>query len=150
MVHGSGAIGDILRPLQIVGRNVMTSAASMASPPESPTAAEVEAAVRDYIEGWYRGDVRRMDRALHQELVKRIRTDDDPNTLRAVTRARMLELTAAGGGDAPDADAQIVIDGVSAEIASVRVVSPDYVDYVHLVRTADGWKIANVLFHNRG
>jgi hypothetical protein len=71
----------------------------MSSPPESP-AAEVEAAVRDYVEGWYSGDVRRMDRALHQELVKRIRTDDDPNALRGVTRALMLELTAAGGGDA--------------------------------------------------
>jgi hypothetical protein len=49
----------------------------------------------------------------------------------------------------PDADAQVVIDGISAEIASVRVVSPDYVDDVHLARTADGWKIANVLYHNR-
>jgi hypothetical protein len=121
----------------------------MSSPPESPTAAEVEAAVRDYVEGWYSGDVRRMDRALHQELVKRIRVDDDPNALREVTRTRMLELTADGGGDAPDADVQIVIDGISAEIASVRVVSPGYVDYVHVARTADGWKIVNVLFRNR-
>lgn len=62
----------------------------------------------------------------------------------------MLELTADGGGDAPDAHVQIAVDGVSADIASVRVISPDYVDHLHLARTADGSKIANVLFHNRG
>lgn len=123
---------------------------SMSSPLESPSVAEVEATARDYIDGWYRGDVRRMDRSLHKDLVKRIRTDDDPSALREVTRTRTLELTANGGGDAPGADVQIVIDGVSGEIASVRVFSPDYVDYLHLAKTANGWKIVNVLFHNRG
>jgi hypothetical protein len=29
------------------------------------------------------------------------------------------------------------------------VVSPDFVDYLHLVRASDGWRIANVLFLNR-
>lgn len=138
---------------EAVGReeeSVMEPSAARSSSRASPTVAEVEATTRDYIEGWYSGDVRRMDRALHDGLVKRTRMADDPSALREVTRTRMLELTADEGGDAAAADMQIAIDGVSADIASVRVISADYVDYLHLARTADGWKIVNVLFHNRG
>ena len=43
-----------------------------------------------------------------------------------------------------------MIDNISANIASVRVLSPEYLDYLHLVKTPDGWRIANVLFHVRG
>ncbi len=116
----------------------------------SSDAAEIEAIVRDYIEGWYAGDVERMDRALHPELAKRIPGSEDPDALREVTKARMLELTADGGGDAPDPDVNIEIDDVSTDIAAARVLSPEYVDYLHLVKTSVGWRIANVLFRNRG
>jgi hypothetical protein len=112
--------------------------------------AGVEAAARHYIEGWYAGDATRMDRSLHAELVKRTRRDDDPDTLREVTRARMVEMTTDGDGGGRDAPIQIAIDDVSDGIAAARVVSPDFVDYLHLVSTSDGWRIANVLFRNRG
>jgi hypothetical protein len=127
----------------------MSTATPAPRPDESPDVADVRAVAHDYIDGWYSGDVRRMDRALHSELVKRIRVDDDHDALREVTRARMLELTADGGGHASDADAQISIDDISSDIATVRVVSPDYVDYLHVDKTAHGWRIANVLFRNR-
>lgn len=111
---------------------------------------DVEAAARDYIEGWYTGDATRMDRSLHVELVKRTRRDDDPDALREVTRARMVEMTADGGGDGRNADVHIAIDDISDGMAAARVVSPDFVDYLHLVDTSDGWRIAHVLFRNRG
>ena len=111
---------------------------------------QVETAARDYVEGWYSGDVDRMNRALHTDLVKRIPDADDSESLREVSKARMVELTAEGGGDLPDAEFEIFIDDISTDIASVRVVSPEYLDYLHLAKTGDGWKIANVLFHLRG
>jgi hypothetical protein len=114
----------------------------------APDTDTVEAIARDYIDGWYSGDAERMDRSLHAELVKRS-ADDESDGLRPVTRARMVELTEGGGGNAPDAESRVVVDDVSDGIASVRVVSPDYVDYLHLVKTPDGWKIANVLFRAR-
>jgi hypothetical protein len=119
--------------------------------PTAQTASDtdtVEATARDYIDGWYSGDVERMDRSLHAELVKRS-ADKESDGLRPVTRARMVELTAGGGGNAPDAESRVVVDDVSDGIASVRVLSPDYVDYLHLVKAPDGWKIANVLFRTR-
>ncbi len=120
--------------------------------PTSSDVAEIESISRDYIEGWYTGDVERMDRALHSELVKRIPVNDEPpgeSRLHPVSRARMLELTAEGGGEDPDADFEIFIDDVSTDIATARVVSPEYVDYLHLARTEGGWKIVHVLFRTR-
>lgn len=124
----------------------MSNPAPVPSPPASSDVAEVEAIARDYIEGWYTGNVERMDRALHAELVKRIPVGDAPGSLREVTKARMVEMTADGGGDAPDVEFTILIDDISTDIATVRVLSAEYLDYLHVARTSDGWKIVNVLF----
>ncbi len=90
-----------------------------------------------------------MDRALHDDLVKRILTDEGAEAFRTVTKQRMVEMTAAGGGGNPDATFEVAVDEVSGDIATARTVSPEYIDYLHLVRTPDGWRIANVLFRMR-
>lgn len=109
---------------------------------------KIESAVSDYIEGWYSGDVARMDRCLHDDLAKRIPTSADGD-LRAVSKARMLELTAGGGGEMSDPEYETVVLQVSQDIASAVVTSPEYVDFLQLARTTDGWKIVNILFRNR-
>ena len=119
----------------------------MSSSQEANDTAEVQAIARDYIEGWYTGDVERMDRALHDQLVKRIPVTEGDAGIREVTKARMVEMTSQGGGDQPDPDFEIVIDDVSTDIATVRVVSPEYLDYLHVAKTSEGWIIVNVLFH---
>jgi len=95
----------------VVGAAILCAAALLAfgaaaAGASSSDADAVESVARDYIEGWYTGDVERMDRALHDDLVKRIPVSDDSSQavqLRAVSKARMLELTAGGGGENPDA-----------------------------------------------
>lgn len=115
----------------------------------SNDAAAVEAAARDYVEGWYTGDSARMDSSLHDDLAKRARSDDG-ESLRPVSKSRMVVLTAGGGGsETVDPEISIAIDDIDGDIASVRVVSPDFIDYLHLVKTPAGWKIANVLFRDR-
>jgi ketosteroid isomerase-like protein len=98
----------------------------------------------DYFEGWFDGDVARMDRALHPDLVKRRAGDE----LGVTTKERMLELTRAGSGaeDAADRALEVVVEDVSGEIASVTMRSAVYYEYLQLVRTSDGWKIANALW----
>ena len=113
-----------------------------------PAEEAIEAAVRDYIEGWYEGDAQRMDRALRDDLVKRIPAEDG-DALRSVTKERMVELTDGGGGDSPGAEYEIEIHHVSGPIASARVRSVEYLDYLHLVDTGEGWKIANILFRTK-
>jgi hypothetical protein len=98
----------------------------------------------DYFEGWFDGDVERMDRALHPDLVKRRAGEE----LGVTTKERMLELTREGAGreDAADRWLDVVVEDVAGEIASVRVRSAVYYEYLQLVRTSAGWKIANALW----
>jgi len=106
--------------------------------------AAVTATALDYFEGWFDGDVGRMARALHPSLVKRRAGEE----LGITTKERMLELTRAGEGkaDAADRTLDVEVEVVYGEIASVTVRSAVYHEYVHLVRTRDGWKIANTLW----
>lgn len=112
----------------------------------------VENALRDYIEGWYKGDTERMDRSLHEDLVKRIPIKDSSDIgikLRMVPKSRMVELTDKGGGESPDAAYQIFVDDIEKDIATARVLSLEYLDYLHLAKTNEGWQIVNILFQNR-
>jgi hypothetical protein len=104
----------------------------------------VAQAALDYFEGWFDGDVERIGRALHPDLVKR-RADEE---LGIMTKERMLELTAAGAGaeDAADRRLEVAVVEVHGEIATAIVRSAVYREYLHLVRTSEGWKIANALW----
>ena len=115
--------------------------------------AAVVAAALDYFEGWFEGDVARMDRALHPGLAKRSLSQVDPDSaeLRSLTKERMVELTAGGGGKGESQDGGLRIDvevvDLYGNIASVLIRSGVYREYLHLVRTDKGWKIVNVLWH---
>jgi len=105
---------------------------------------EVEAAATEYFESWFDGDGERMGRILHPDLCKRRVRE----RLAFVTRDQMVEWTAAGDGvtEAADRSLDVVVLDVYGDIASVRVRSAVYYEYLHLVRMEDGWKIANALF----
>jgi Putative lumazine-binding len=104
----------------------------------------IERTVLDYFEGWFEGDAERMRRALHPELVKRRGGD----ALGVTTQERMLELTEQGEGkeDAGDGRVDVTICDIHENIACATVRTAVYREYVHLVRTADGWRIANALW----
>jgi hypothetical protein len=92
-----------------------------------------------------------MRRALHPDLAKRsfIEQGGKPAMLRAVTAAQMVTWTGEGEGRtdaAGDRRLAIVVDEIHATIATARVDSAVYREYVHLVRTPDGWRIANTLW----
>lgn len=119
--------------------------APQSTEPETDISA-IHATVVDYVAGWYEGDVERIGKALHPDLVKRIPLPDQPGSLREVSRERMIELTKSGGGEDPAAEFEVEVDHVYGAIATARVRSPEYLDYLHLVKTPDGWRIANILF----
>ena len=114
------------------------------SPTMSSDAAAVVAAALDYFEGWFDGDGARMERALHPNFVKRRAGDE----LGITTKERMLELTRGGDGkeDAADRTLDVEVEDLYGDIASVTVRSAVYREYLHLVRTSAGWKIANALW----
>lgn len=102
----------------------------------------------DYFEGWFDGDAGRVGRALHADLVKRRLADSGAGQLPVTTRARMIELTGQGEGAADRGDGRVDVDVVDihGDIASVVVRGGIYHEYLHMVRTTEGWKIANALW----
>ena len=129
----------------------------MSNSPGTPELTSDEAAVvastLDYFNGWFEGDSQSMDRVLHPALAKRSlkQVDADSGELRTVTRDQMVAWTAEGEGKSvdPGGDREIDVEVIDlyGNIASVVVRSSVYREYLHLVRTDDGWRIANALWH---
>ena len=100
--------------------------------------------VRDYFGGWYDAGVARMDRARYPDLVKRSPAKADGAIL---TKELMLQACAEGAGTrAADRWVKIDIADVCGDIASAVVRSAPYREYLHLIRTGDGWQIADTLW----
>jgi Putative lumazine-binding len=118
-----------------------------------PDAVAIKQTVFDYFEGWFEGDPVRMERALHPELVKRSldRDASGAESLRTISAQRMIEATAHGHGkdESPgDLRIEIEIEDILGDLANVTVRSAVYIEYLHLARTAQGWKIVNDVWQN--
>ncbi len=126
-------------------------ALAQSQPTPTPDEAAVRRAALDYIEGWYQGDAARMERALHPDLVKRapMPLPTGKEVLQGASKHVMVEATRAGfGTKSPNAKQKIevIVFDVQNKIASAKVVSGDFVDYLHLLKTDGEWKIVNVLW----
>ena len=113
--------------------------------------ADIRATIDDYYLGWYDGDAERMARALHPDLPKRGWHDigADVPRIDPDTFSSMIEWTRAGQGRRTDEAGRryrAEINDVYGDVAAVVVHAVPYVDYLHLVRTADGWRILNALW----
>ena len=99
----------------------------------------------DYIEGWYEGNAERMEHSLHPELVKRTILPDQIVTL---NKKDMVEMTQAGGGKSFSGakNNTITIIDIYYEIATVKVESAEFIDYLHIGKVDGEWMIINVLW----
>lgn len=116
----------------------------------------IVAVAMDYAEGWYTGDAARMERALHDDLIKRtIMPSDDPSgwSVGPISdKPSMVRWTAEGEGrDIPgDRVYDVEVLDVFRDVATVRCLSSEYIDYLHLAKFGDaGWKIVNVMWQLR-
>ncbi len=112
--------------------------------------AAIRQAALDYIEGWYTGNAERMTRALHPDLAKRIvQPGPDGRTLQHMTAAQLIDYTGRGGGKRTPPDRQqrdVTILDIYRNAAMVKIVAYEWVDYLHVARFDEGWKIVNVLW----
>jgi hypothetical protein len=109
--------------------------------------AAIQQAAHDYIEGWYFGDAARMERALHQRLAKRRITPE--GEVWQVDKDWMVAATGDGRGkiEHPEQGRKdVIILDLSDSMASVKVISEAFVDYLHLIKEAGEWRIVNVLW----
>ncbi len=111
---------------------------------------------RDYIEGWFTADAERMERALHPELVKRsLWYNSNTKTWKVgqtSTAEMMVNWTREGGGKDRPANEKlfdIEVMDVFRHVATAKVSSYPFMDYLHLVKLENRWWIINVLFERR-
>jgi Putative lumazine-binding len=106
----------------------------------------ISATVRDYIEGYYTGDAARMERTLHPHYLKHIIHGTIP--MRETTGTQMIDNVRAEGIpnlEASQRTEQITVLDISGEIASAKLVTPGWTDYLTLSKSDGTWKILSVV-----
>ena len=126
------------------------SRAQTASDSASDSAAIRQTAL-DYSEGWYESDPRRMERALHPELVKRIVHADSTGAgwISSMGASQLVAGTrAAYGREIPAAarKTEVTILDVFQNTASAKIDAGPWIDDLHLARVNGRWVIVNVLW----
>ena len=124
-----------------------------------PSPADLEAisaTARDYVEGYFDGDETRMRRCLHPELVKRTIWHHSETGAWRLGRPSGAEAMIGWARDGAGRDAvahgrpiEITIEDAFRHIASVKVLSQPFMDYLHVAKVGDEWLIVNVLWELR-
>lgn len=108
--------------------------------------AAIQATVTNYIEGYYAGDASRMQATLHPHYLKHLIHGDIP--MREITGTQMIDAVRAHGPAdmaASDKTEQVSVLDISGEIASAKLVTPHWTDYMTLQKANGEWKILSVV-----
>jgi len=126
---------------------LLLNVASATQPQKASDEAAVRATVTDYIEGYYAGDAARMEKALHPHYLKHtISGSDDQATMTEKTGLQMVQDVRSGGPqDLSERKQQITVLDISGDIASAKLVTPHWVDYIALSKWHGEWKIVSVV-----
>ena len=105
----------------------------------------VRATVRDYVEAYYTGDAQRMEHTLHPHYLKHVIHGNIP--MREKTGLQMVQDVRSGPSDVPPGERteQIIVLDISGNIASAKLITPHWVDYVTLSKSDGQWKILSVV-----
>ncbi len=113
--------------------------------------AAVRQAAYDYAEGYYEGAAHRMERAVDIVLNKRglIARPGSQPFLTPMNAEMLIEATRSGGGKNTPADARglsFALLDIRETVASAKIFTAAFNDYLHLVKRGDTWKLVNVLW----
>jgi len=114
--------------------------------PSSADASAVRATVTNYIEGYFTGDSHRMEKTLHPHYLKHVIHRDIP--MREMTAAQMVAAVRENGPadlSAEQKTEQVTVLDIAGEIASAKLVTPGWQDYMTLSKVNGEWKILSVV-----
>jgi hypothetical protein len=123
--------------------NLSTTAQENKVPDDSSA---VRATVTNYIEAYYTGDARRMEQTLDPHYLKHVIHGNIP--MREKTAPEMLEEVRTHGiPDIPQTHRteQVIVLDVAGNIASAKLVTPGWMDYVTLAKSGGEWKILSIV-----
>lgn len=108
----------------------------------------IERAALDYLEGYVTGDAERHLRAYHPECIKRrLITDPDSGVTEQIVLSPQTMADYAALTAIDDCQAEVFIDDVYEDIASVRVYSCNWVDFLHITKARGEWRLLHVTWH---
>jgi hypothetical protein len=115
----------------------------------SPAGVEAVARVAtEYFQSWFAGDGERMRACLHPALAKR--TPELPGAkslaLHEDPSEQLVIDTASGEGTGFEPSQEVMVLDVFQDIATVKVRSAPFVEYLHLARFNNRWLIVNALY----
>ena len=122
------------------------ASASAQTPSQTDDSASVQTTVRNYIEAYYQGDAPRMQATLDSHYLKHMIHGTIP--IRERTGPQMVdEVRTHGPADLPEAQKteSISVLDISGNIASAKLVTPHWVDYMTLSKSGGNWKILSVV-----
>jgi|SRR5581483_8641059 hypothetical protein len=106
----------------------------------------VRATITSYIEGYFTGDAQRMSQTLHPHYLKHIIHGSVP--MREETGAQvMTDVRKEGTPDLPAVQKteQVTVLDIAGNIASAKLVTPGWTDYMTLSKVNGDWKILSVV-----
>jgi hypothetical protein len=125
---------------------VLGASASAQTPSQADDSAAVQTTVRNYIEGYYRGDASRMHATLDSHYLKHMIHGTIP--IREKTGSQMVdEVRTHGPADLPESEKteSISVLDISGNMASAKLITPHWVDYMTLTKSGGNWKILAVV-----
>ncbi len=110
----------------------------------------------NYMDSWYQGDKKRMKMCLHKKLAKRSLRyfPSGKRDLRHTKRSEMVMYTGGGYGKdlwRENLNIEVIVLDFYKNIASVKVITPDYYEYLHLAKMNDkenNWIIINAIYES--
>jgi hypothetical protein len=130
----------------IVTTLFLSLAAAQTNKPTADDASAVAATVTNYIEAYYTGDAARMQQTLHTHYLKHMIHGEIP--MREKSGPEMVkEVRTNGPSDLPAADKteKVSVLDIAGDIASAKLVTPGWTDYMTLSKVDGEWKILSVV-----
>jgi len=109
-------------------------------------ASAVRSTVTNYIEAYYTGNAARMEQALHSHYLKHKIHGNIP--VREQTGADLVQAARSGEGThltQAERTQQVTVLDVAGNIASAKLVTPGWTDYMTLTKINGQWKILSVV-----
>ena len=97
----------------------------------------------NYIEGWYEANTNRMEKAVHK------RRFVSPEEIWQLDAPSMIGITSEGRGKLPnpsEGKKEVTILDIDKNMASVKIVSDKFIDFLHLLKENDQWRIVDALW----
>lgn len=116
------------------------------------TDADIEAIRRvalDYVEGYVTGDATRHLSSYHPEAIKRRYSVGADGVVGLITLSPQIMADDAAIQTPQPVAVEVIIDAVFDDIATVRVYSPRWVDFLHIVKARGAWRLFHVTWSSR-